>query len=145
MINNLISGIGQAIRSDFPEEAYRIYTEKIEQGLEKPCFFILCANQRYDAKLGSRFMLNTSFDVQYFSSLGNNDCWEVAEKLRGFLEEITVDGSLVQGTSINYRVENGVLHFLIDYNIPMMHEKDAVEFMEEVTVYGKKANERGKK
>jgi hypothetical protein len=141
MIYNLISGIEQAIRREFPESTYRIYTENTEQGMEKPCFFILCMKQSSNAKLGRRFMLNTSFDVQYFTSIGNNECWEAAEKLRSLLGEITVDGCLVRGSNLNFGVESGVVRFFIDYNLPMMQEQEAVEFMEEVTVYGK-ASER---
>ncbi|WMI82025.1 phage tail terminator family protein [Anaerotignum sp. MB30-C6] len=137
MINNLITGITQAIRREFPEPYFGIYTEKTDQLMQKPCFFILCVNLSHKAKLGNRFIFKSSFDVQYFSEVGNNECWEVAEKLRGLLEEIGVDGHLVQGSSINYRVESGMLHFLIDYNVPMVHGNNAVEFMERVKVFGK--------
>lgn len=71
MVNKLITGIGQAIRREFPETTYKIYTEKTEQDLKRPCFFILCVNQRREAKLNERFRLNSSFDVQYFPYVGN--------------------------------------------------------------------------
>lgn len=141
MISKLMTGIEQAIRTEFPETTYKIYTEATE--VVSPCFFILCVSQSRNAKLGDRFILNTTFEVQYSSGRGNNECWEVAEKLRELLDVISLGGDLVQGRNGNYRVDSGVLHFVIDYNIPMMREQDVVDFMEEVTVYGK-ASERGK-
>lgn len=137
MVDKLITGIAQAIRGGFPEESYLIYTEKTEQGIQEPCFFILCVTQDHTAKLGGRFWLNTSFDVHYFPEVGNDESWKVAETLRELLEWIMVDGNLIRGTSINYRVEDEVFHFFIDYNLPMTHSKDAVEFMEEVKIHGK--------
>lgn len=141
MISKLMTGIEHAIREEFPETTYKIYTETTEY--DSPCFFILCISQSRNAKLGDRFMLNTSFEVQYFSGRGNNECWEVAEKLRELLDVISLGEDLVQGRNGNYRVDSGVLHFVMDYNLPMMREQDAVDFMEEVTVYGK-ARESGK-
>jgi hypothetical protein len=137
MIHDLITGITEAIRSEFAEETYCVYTESPEEGAQVPYFYILCVNQSHNAKLGGRFTLNSSFDVAYFPSVGNNECWEVAEKLRALLDQITVGGDLIQGTSINYGVDSGVLHFLINYNLPMVYKEDTVEFMEEVTVNGK--------
>lgn len=135
MISKLMTGIEQAIRKEFPETTYKIFTEATER--VSPCFFILCVSQSRNAKLGDRFILNTSFEVQYFSGSGNNECWGVAEKLRELLDVISLEEDLVQGRNGNYRVDNGVLHFVMDYNIPMMRRQDAVDFMEEVTVYGK--------
>ena len=43
MINEIIDGISVAINTEFGDD-YEIYTESIEQGLEEPCFSILCLN-----------------------------------------------------------------------------------------------------
>ncbi len=137
MINDLMTGISQAIRREFPETTHSIYTEETEQVMQIPYFFILCVSQSHNAKLDNRFFLDSSFDVQYYPKVGCNECWEVAEQLRGLLEEVLVDGSLVRGNNMSYKVENGVLHFVIDYNLPMIYEKEAVELMGGVTIYGK--------
>lgn len=137
MINDLMTGISQAIRRKFPETTHSIYTEGTEEVMQVPYFYILCVSQSHKAKLDNRFSLDSSFAIQYFPKAGSNECWEVAEQLCGLLEEIFVDGSLVRGSNMGHKVENGALHFLIDYNLPMMYEKEAVELMGEVTIYEK--------
>lgn len=136
MVNKLITGIGQAIRREFPETTYKIYTEKIEQDLKRPCFFILCVNQWHEAKLNDRFHLNSSFDVHYFPNVGNAEGWETAEKLWSILEWITLQDVLIRGSSMNYKIEDGILHFFVDYNVSMDRKKEPNVFMEEVKVNG---------
>lgn len=137
MVGDLITGIAQGIRAIFPEEPYKIYTERTEQGINEPCFFILCITQSHDSELGDRFMLNISFDIHYFPKNGNKECWEVADALRGILEWITVGEDLIRGINMNQRVENGVLHSFVDYNLHMTHKKIPDVYMGEVNVYGK--------
>ena len=137
MVNKLIAGIAEAIRKGFPTATHKIYTEKTEQGIQKPCFFILCVSQWHDAKLRDRFRLDASFDIHYFPKLGNAENWDTAETLRSFLEWITIDGNLIRGSSINYKIEDGILHFFIDYNLNMTQKAGTYEYMEEVKVYGK--------
>lgn len=137
MVNKLITGIAEAIRKEFPVVTYKIYTEKTEQGIQKPCFFILCVSQWHDAKLRDRFRLDASFDIHYFPQTGNAENWDTAETLQSLLEWITIDSNLIRGSSINYKIEDGILHFFIDYNLNMRHKGETYEYMEEVKVNGK--------
>ena len=137
MVNKLITGIAEAIRKEFPVSTHKIYTEKTEQGTKEPCFFILCITQWHDPKLKDRFRLNTSFDIHYFPKAGNAEGWEVAERLRLLLEWVAIDDALIRGTSINYKMEDGTLHFFVDYNFNMDTKKEPYAYMEEVKVNGK--------
>jgi hypothetical protein len=137
VVNKLITGIAQAIRKEFPATTYKVYTEKTEQGIRKPCFFILCVTQNHEARLKDRFRLESTFDIHYFPKNGNAEGWEVAEKLRMILEWITLDGDFLLGSNMNYKMEDGVLHFFVDYTLNMVHKKEPYDFMEEVKVYGK--------
>jgi len=58
----------------------------------------------------------------------------VAEQLLDALEVIQLsDGDLVQGTTMNYSIQDGVLHFFVDYNVFL--KKDVpLEEMETLTV-----------
>ena len=49
MVNQLIMAIARAIRKEFQQE--KIFTDSVEQGIETPCFFILCISQKEFAKL----------------------------------------------------------------------------------------------
>lgn len=47
MEENITNGIAFALSQEFGDE-YNIYTESIEQGLKRPCFFILHKGTKYD-------------------------------------------------------------------------------------------------
>lgn len=136
MVNKIILGIANGIRKVYPEAEYEVYTEGVEQGIEEPCFFILCITQNHEGRLQHNFDLYNSFDVHYYPKKGNGECWEVAEKLRSLLKYINVDGELIRGSKINCRIEDGVLHFFVDYNLRMKCIKISEEHMERVKVHG---------
>ena len=47
----------------------------------------------------------------------------VATQLYDALEFVQLlDGDLVQGTAMNYSIQEGVLHFLVDYNVFLKKE-----------------------
>ena len=65
MINKIIDGISVAINAEFGYD-YEIYTESVEQGLNEPCFSILCLNPTNEQFLGRRYFRNNQFCIHYF-------------------------------------------------------------------------------
>ena len=63
MVNQLIMAIARAIRKEFQQE--KIFTDSVEQGIETPCFFILCISQKEFAKLDVRFLAEHTFVISY--------------------------------------------------------------------------------
>ena len=55
MINKIIDGISVAINAEFGDD-YEIYTESVEQGLNEPCFSILCLNPTNEQFLAFHFI-----------------------------------------------------------------------------------------
>ena len=45
---------------------YEIYTESVEQGLNEPCFSILCLNPTNEQFLGRRYFRKNQFCIHYF-------------------------------------------------------------------------------
>ena len=73
--------------------------------------------------LGRRFIKRNPFDIQYFHSApGNNaEMFTVAEKMIEVLDFITLpNGDQLHGTNVNYEVVDNVLHFFVNYNLPMI-------------------------
>ena len=144
MLNKIITGISQALDAEFnsENEEYIIHTENVEQGLEEPCFFIFSLNPSSKQLVGNRYERKYPFDIHFFPSTElvdgvstiNNQINEVTERLFTALEYITVDNSLVRGTSINAEIVDNVLHFFINFNMIVKKETDPIETMGSLTI-----------
>ncbi len=135
MIDHIISGISTAIYTEFGVN-YKIYTEAVKQGLQEPCFLISCLNPTHAQFLGNRYFRTNPFVVQYFPSTENamSECRAVLERLFDTLEIITVDGSPMRGTELHGEVEDGMLHFFVNYNC-FMDKKTEKTIMESLQVH----------
>ncbi len=133
MINKITDGISVAINSEFGDD-YDIHTESIKQGLEEPCFLILCINPSSKQFLGKRYFRTNKFCIHYFSGTGEpiSECQAVAERLMNCLELITVDGDLIRGTSFHSEIDDGVLSFFVNYDLFIYKHGEASESMEAV-------------
>lgn len=131
MINQIIDGISVAINSEFGD-SYEIYTESVKQGLEEPCFSILCLNPKIDQFLGKRYFRTNQFCIHYFpsSSEPRSECQAVTERLMDCLELITVTGDKVRGTKMNGEIVDGVLSFFVNYDMFVYKEKITEQVME---------------
>lgn len=123
MINEIVNGISNALYSEFGQK-YRIYKERIGQGLKEPCFSILCISPTIKKGLGNRYEKNNSFCIHYFAESKNfrSECMEVFERMADCLEYISVSGDLVRGLNIRAEeiTEDGIMHVFVDYNIPVI-------------------------
>ena len=118
MINEIIDGISEAIFTEF-SDGYDIYTESIEQGLEEPCFSILCLNPTNDLFLGKRYKRTNQFMIQFFpaSDEKNKECNAVMERLCDCLETITVRNDITRGTKMSGETVDGVLNFQVNFDM----------------------------
>ncbi|CAI3228387.1 putative phage protein [Clostridium neonatale] len=144
MLNKIIIGISQALDAKFnsENEGYIIHTENVEQGLEEPCFFIFSLKPSSKQLVGNRYERKYPFDIHFFPdtelvdgiSTINNQLNEVTERLFTALEYITVDNSLVRGTSINAEIVDNVLHFFINFNMIVKKETEPIDTMGSLTI-----------
>ena len=144
MLNKIITGISQALDAEFnsENEEYIIHTENVEQGLEEPCFFIFSLKPSSKQLVGNRYERKYPFDIHFFPdtelvdgiSTINNQINEVTERLFTALEYITVDNSLVRGTSINAEIVDNVLHFFINFNMIVKKETEPIDTMGSLTI-----------
>lgn len=135
MVSDIINGISNALYSNF--EGVTIYTESIEQGFESPCFFIMPLNVSESPLMGARAFRNMAFDVHYFpmsERASNAEIQTIASKLFGVLKRIDLlNGDKLNGFKLRYEVENGVLHFFVEYKPTIRYPVDAVEAQGELT------------
>ena len=123
MINKIIDGISVAINAEFGDD-YEIYTESVEQGLNEPCFSILCLNPTNEQFLGRRYFRKNQFEEK------NKEINEVRERLFECLELVTVDGDLCRGTNMSSETSDGVLSFFVNYDMFMYKMQEGTPTME---------------
>lgn len=122
MLNEIIKGISMALNAAFGD-GYEIYQNDVEQGLKEPCFLIAVLQPEITPMLGRRFIKRNPFDIQYFPTnpRNNAEMFTVAETMMEALDFITLpSGDLLHGTSVNYEIVDNVLHFFVNYNLPMI-------------------------
>jgi hypothetical protein len=130
MINEIIKGISRALYNKFGDD-YNIYTEDVEQDLKEPCFFIQCISPKISRFRGERFYRENQFAIQYFPKSKNyrKECFEVIDMMYTALEFITVGDDLVMGKGIDTNINDGILTFIINYDMFVLDKED-VEKME---------------
>ena len=108
-------------------DGYEIYQNDVEQSLKEPCFLISVLQPEVTPMLGRRFIKRNPFDVQYFPAnpRNNAEMFTVAEAMMETLDFITLSGGdLLHGTGVNYEVVDNVLHFFVNFNLPMIRSTD---------------------
>lgn len=131
-IVKIIDGISEALNTEFGDE-YDIYTEDIEQGLNEPCFSIVLLKPSVNQFLGKRYYRTHLFCVHYFPESTNEsklECFRIEERLMNCLEYITVDGDSIRGKNMFGEISDGVLAFMIEYNMFVNKEQVVESAME---------------
>ncbi len=126
MLNEIIKGVSMRLSTTFGD-GYKIYQDDVKQGLKRPCFFIAALKPEFSSLLGTRCINRNPLDIQYIpSDPGKNaEMFSVAGDLGEALAFITLPGGdLLHGTKMNYEVVDGVLHFFVNYNLPMIRPRD---------------------
>lgn len=134
MLNKIIKGIALKLNGIFGDD-YTIYTEEIQQGLQVPCFLISHISSQSSELLFDRYYRSNMFDIQYFPKDENSRCEieQAAEKLYAGLNHITLaDGTIKNGISMNHEIEDGVLHFFVNYNNITARKGPQTEQMENI-------------
>lgn len=140
MVNEVYTGIAERLESIF-EDKLPVYFDSLPQGFAAPCFFIQLLSASHELRLWNRYELVLNFDIMYFPmNERENDVIELntrAYSLLYGLEYIPLDGGEVRGTDINYKIEDGVLHFFISYHIFILKTSERSPLMQRlVQQYG---------
>lgn len=118
MIYKTIIGISQALKEEFKESCV-VFNEE-EQELKSSCFLIVPIKYEQKQKLGNRYELLQSFEIRYIPLNAKEytlECANVMPKLFATLEYITIDGDLTRGTNMSAQIQDGMLHFFVDFNL----------------------------
>ncbi len=134
----VIDGVIKAIRDN--DLAYRIYTEKVEQGLKAPCFSVKCFNSRSQSKFNTRVLKTYMISISYFPQSDTDartECMAVWDVLSEALDTISVGNSLVHcKDEIDYEIVDDVLVCTATYELLCNRVNETGELMETLEYEG---------
>lgn len=133
MYNEILDGVTRQLFELFGDE-YEIYTDHVNQGVTKPCFFVQIFESSEKPMMGCRAFRVTGICIKFLQgdieqpSVVRN---QVSEILMPGMEFIRLsDDSLLRGTSRNFRTEDDTLNFFVNYNRFIYKSKQIEEPME---------------
>lgn len=122
MIKAIRQGVIDAIDKEFD---LPICIDKIQQGVEPPCFLITSLTNSESHLIGNRFERNNAFMVQYFPTSQeeySDECNDVSERLFNILDMITVNDGYVRNVGdMSAHMVDDVLNFEVTYR-PMIYK-----------------------
>lgn len=123
---SIIEGIAKKLNLNFGSD-HAIYDEDVPQGFTEPCFSIVHIRTETIAKLPPRYMKRSAFDIHFFPKSdgkeGNHkkkQMYFMARNLTLCLEYINVLDNLLRGSKMRYEIVDGVLHFFVNYDYPVL-------------------------
>lgn len=110
---DVVKEIRNALRTQYPEAQYDVYTESIEQGFTEPCFSIHQLTADITPFPNRRTEIVQHFDVRFFpkGERPREQCRTVVEMLTFLLRQL----ASLRGTNLSWEITDGVLHFFVSY------------------------------
>lgn len=121
-IDVIQKGISKAIENEFGDNIL-IHTNPLQQGFEKPCFFVLCRPSNITKIIG-RFLYELKFDIVYCDNFNIVDLYDAYGKTAGRLDQIFEmfpivgetcnDVLLIRAYNRNWYIALDSLHYQFD-------------------------------
>lgn len=129
MIEKIIDSVIAILRAEYPD--YPVYTERVEQGLETPCFFVYSLMMSLRRYVGQRVNEQYSLVVQYLpgSDEPRAECATVEENLYLLLEDVPIDGAPIHSEEIRSETTDEVLTLYPVYAFHTQREDESDEPM----------------
>jgi hypothetical protein len=120
------------LKTAFPD--HKIYGEKVQQGLKKPCFFITILPGDFTDLSKSMQQREITVDIQYLSEEETNvKNIEMADLLTDLFMKIEFNGLTVNVIEKRFEIVDDILHFFIDLDfIFMLKDTEQHELMQEI-------------
>ncbi len=133
----MVKSLAKRLRERFGEE-YKVYTEGVYMGAEKPCFFIECEKAEKIPLLGKRFMLRVSLAATLASESDTrrSEAENAARDMFGAMSCVEAGGRISRGRGLNGRCEDGGFVMRGVYDIFMTEDEgqEEIAMMETMSV-----------
>jgi len=138
LLSAISDGLGKKLNETFGDD-YKIYPEKVEQGLERPCFFIKLIRPSNTKERDITYNRDNAYCIHFYpenTREPNAECYETLDKLYMGLEYIDVDGNPVRGINMLGEIHDEILQFYVNYNVRvrrvyepvLMEDLEMIEF-----------------
>ena len=143
--DDVVSAVSKNIRNYFSTTDIKtIYKNMPQQNIQKPYAFIHQINAEHINRIRNRADWVFMLDVRVHPQDGQTDVqsWArtIAMKLIEAINIITISDQPVKARSIEYRVEDNVLHFIVSYRYGVICVEDEIPDMQNVS-YGERLKE----
>lgn len=103
MTEQIICDVSKAIKEEFNQNnEYVIYTERVEQGLKTPCFFVMCSKYSDELYRGKRYRARADISIEYVAECTaenvNAEENSIIERLYDITEVISTGEGELRGT-----------------------------------------------
>jgi hypothetical protein len=114
-----INDIRQAVRAVLAECFPDIpVLDGLPEAASPPYFVVQLLESGHTQELGRRYLRQYPFSIRYVDpDAGDDERYDVADKLSDALQWIEADGRPVRGTGMKFRIEDQVLHFAVEYRV----------------------------
>ena len=107
MEENIANGIAASLYNEFGDE-YNIYTESIEQGLKRPCFFILHKGTKYDFLPIDRCIAYYEFEVDLIiNEKLNQKINSIAQRVFNAIKTVDCSDGYINAFNLQLEVNEG--------------------------------------
>lgn len=131
------NAIAQRIHALFGEE-YRIYPERVRQGLQLPAFFLrlieVSEKKIFWQRYARRYLFEITFEPEQESRM---DAADMAEQLISHLEWVPMEDGWIRGTDPRIHMADGILVMSLWFSLVVRKKPSEEEKMEKVQVKSK--------
>lgn len=132
MYNEIMDAVTTQLSVLFPAEAgYTIYTDAVEQGLLEPCFFVQFLEPSEKPMIGMRYYRRNAMCIQFLPGDIVKPSRELNRVLDLLMDQMRMiqlkSGRKINGTDRSGRIDDGVLTFLVQYNVFDLRETENPE------------------
>lgn len=138
MTDKIFDGICKAVSEEFNN--LPVYTERVVQGVNAPCFMVRLVKSETQLFMGKRYIMNNKFKITYLDENRQNEnlnCASVIERLCMATEVIDYGGGCVRGSNFKCEIEENHLDLYVDFNLFVYRhtdEADNTELMQELNI-----------
>lgn len=140
VINEIVKGLAKKIHT---RTGHPVYVDMKKNNVRFPCFYLKQLEQSQELELDRRYMQKHSFDI-WFMPNADDELTDIMTEAHGLAETFyteleyisLVDGSLIRGTDMHYRITDGALHFFVSYDVFILKEREKAGIMQSLKTKG---------
>ena len=134
MEENIANGIAAALSQEFGDE-YNIYTDSVEQGLKRPCFFILHKGTKYDFLPMNRCIAYYEFELDLIiNEKFNQKINSIAQRVFNAIKRVDCSDGYINAFNLQFEANEGSYKIQAVYCMSGKFSEGEYELMEKLDI-----------